>query len=112
MFGALVVLFLQAATPEALTPPETPTTTEVAATTTATPVVPAGMMDCQYNRQTRVRLCTTSTGEVLQCRRERTLGSRFPTNVCFTYRENEVIERDSRAALDHQQRITTPDLGD
>jgi hypothetical protein len=102
MIGAIVVVFLQVAGPPA-TPAEPP------AAQGAAPISP-GMMDCEYDRATRVRLCRTSEGEVLRCRRERTLGSRFSTNVCFTVAEDERIQRDSQSALDRQQRVTTPDV--
>ena len=102
MLGALVVVFLQVGTPAPANPAESQTSA-------AAPVaIPEGMMDCQLDRATRTRTCTTSEGEVLRCRRERTLGSRFRTWVCFTYSEDEQIQRDSQSALDRQQRITTP----
>jgi hypothetical protein len=109
MIGAVLVIFLQVAAAQAtpvLDQPETATTQDAA----ATPVVPEGQMSCTYDRATRVRNCTTSTGEQLRCRRERTLGSRFPTWVCFTHREDEAIQRDTREQMDRQQRNTTPDL--
>lgn len=110
MIGALVVVFLQVtAAPAAAAPPEAPAVQEEASAQAS--AIPPGTMDCRFNRGTRVYTCTNSEGEVLRCRRERTLGSRFRTLVCLTYAEDQQIQRDSHTALDHQQRISTPGGG-
>ena len=98
MLTALVIALLQTvATPE--TPPAE--TTPVAQETPA-----PGTMTCEpWDRGTRTRMCTTAEGEVLRCRREQRLGSRFPTTVCLTYREDQQLNEDTRRYLDRQQRI-------
>lgn len=101
----IIAAVLQASTPAAAPP----SATEQATTQAATP--DPDHMSCVYDRQTRSRLCTTAEGEQLRCRRERVMGSRMPVMRCTTAREDELLERDSRDAIDHQQRITTPDQG-
>jgi len=98
MFAALVISLLQSVAPPETSAPE--------ATPAAQEAPPPGMMTCEpWNRGTRTRMCTTSEGEVVRCRRERTLGSRFPTTVCLTYREDQQLNEDTRRYLDRQQRI-------
>lgn len=109
--AALAVFFLQVATPADPGAVETPAVEEVAAAAPTAVVIPAGMMDCDYDRQSRLRMCTTADGEILRCRRERTLGSRFRTWVCFTYAEDQQIQLDSQQALDRAQHIATPGGG-
>lgn len=102
----IIALMLQAATPAPTEPAEqAPPAQEQPAATPA-----PEQMTCVYNRQTRQRICTTPDGEQLRCRRERVMGSRMPVTLCTTAREDEVLERDSRSALDRSQRITTPDV--
>lgn len=110
MIGALLALILQVSAEPAAAPPEAPAAQEDASAPAAA-AIPEGMMDCRFNRGTRVYNCTNSEGEVLRCRRERQLGSRFRTLVCLTYAEDQQIQRDSHSALDHQQRISTPGGG-
>jgi hypothetical protein len=98
MIGFVLVAFLQVSATDAV---------PIAADQVA---IPAGEMDCDYDRTARVRNCTTSDGEQLRCRRERTLGSRFYTWVCFTHREDQQIQDQTREQMYRQQRITTPDL--
>ena len=135
MFGAILAIFLQAAAPQvslisdepAVAPvAEAPAASEPTATTDAPPAeaesaaepvaartnaIPEGMMNCEYNRGTRIRMCTTSTGEVLRCRRERRIGTRFYSLVCFTDLEDRTIQRDTHQAIDRQQHVTTPGGG-
>jgi len=99
----IIALLLQAAAPAPTEPAEQAAAQEQA---TSTP----DQMTCVYDRQTRQRICTTPDGERLRCRRERVMGSRMPVTLCTTAREDEVLERDSRDALNRSQRITTPDV--
>lgn len=101
----IIAAVLQASTPAAA--PPAPTEQPAAQSVTPDP----DTMSCVYDRQTRSRLCTTAEGEELRCRRERVMGSRMPVMRCTTAREDELMERESRDAIDRQQRITTPDRG-
>jgi hypothetical protein len=96
MIGLLLVALLQTAeTPPA--PAETPAAQETA---------PApGTMRCEYNRGTRTRVCIHPDGQVLRCREEPVLGSRFPRQVCLTFRDVQQMDNDTREYLDRQQRI-------
>jgi len=109
MIGAVLVVFLQVAVPQAA-PVAEQTPAVATQDTPQAQVIPAGQMECNYDRSTRVRNCITSEGEELRCRRERQLGTRFYTWVCFTHAENENIEEETREQMDRQQRITTPDV--
>jgi hypothetical protein len=111
MIGAILVAFLQVTAPQVAPVSDEPVATAAAADAVPARVIPEGMMDCQYDRAARVRNCTTSEGEVLRCRRERQLGSRFYTWVCFTHREDAEIQRDTQQQMDRQQRISTPGGG-
>jgi len=108
MIGAVLVVFLQLAGA-----PDAPAEPPAAATETATParVIEEGMMECRYDRSTRIRHCTNSAGEQLRCRRERQLGSRFYTWVCLTHAEDQQIQSDTQQQIDRQQRISTPGGG-
>jgi hypothetical protein len=97
----IIALVLQASSPAPTEPAE-----QARAQEAATPA--PDQMTCVYDRQSRQRLCTTPDGEQLRCRRERVMGSRMPVTLCTTAREDEVLERDSRRALDQQQHVTTP----
>ncbi len=100
LIGTVLVILLQASGAPAAPP---------AGETPPAPIaVPAGMMDCEYNRSTHTRMCTTAEGEVLRCRRERIVGSRLPTMLCLSHREDQQIQDESRDALDRQQHISTP----
>lgn len=98
----IIAAILQASTPAAA--PPAPAEQQPAQAAAPDP----DHMSCVYDRQTRSRLCTTADGEQLRCRRERVMGSRMPVMRCTTAREDELLERDSREALNNQQRITTP----
>lgn len=98
MIGTVLVVFLQ------LSGAQVPS-----GTTATTPA--QDTMSCQYDRATRVRSCTAADGQLLHCRRERQIGSRFANWVCLTEAEEQRLEGESRDAIDRQQRITTPPLG-
>jgi hypothetical protein len=119
MIGAILAVFLQLAAAPAtpVAEPSAAAATEEAPASQEAParVIPAGMMECmmecRYDRATRVRNCTNSDGEVLRCRRERQLGSRFYTWVCLTHAEDQQIQSDTQQQIDRQQRISTPGGG-
>ena len=98
MIMLVVSLVLQATMPTAAAPDPA-----------ASAAVPEGQMSCVHDQASRSRLCTTATGEQLRCRRERVMGSRMPVTLCTSAAEDAALERESRTALDRQQRITTPD---
>ncbi len=107
MIGPLLAILLLSGAPQAATDSAPAAPAQGAATQTA---IEPGMMSCSYQGR-RNRTCTTSDGEVLRCQRQRELGSHFSSWVCFTYREDQTIQRDSQNALDRQQHITTPGGG-
>lgn len=97
MFAALLIALVQA-----VSPAEAPATETAPAAQAAEP----GSMTCEpFDRRSQTQMCTTAEGEVLRCRRERILGSRFPTTVCLTYREDQRLNEDTRRYLDRQQHI-------
>jgi hypothetical protein len=97
MIAALLIALVQA-----VGTPETPSDAPPAAQETPAP----GMMRCEpWDRGTRTRQCTTAEGEVLRCRQEQRLGSRFPTTVCLSYRQEQELEEDTRRYIDRQQHI-------
>ncbi len=102
MFAALLIALVQAATPlDAPAPDAVPATQE-----TSNSEAPSGRMACEpFDRRSQSQTCTTAEGEVLRCRRETVLGSRFPTTVCLTYREDQRQNEDTRRNLDRQQRL-------
>lgn len=109
MIGAVLVVFLQVTAPQVTPVSDDPVA--AAQDAAAARVIPEGMMECTYDRGARIRHCTDSEGQQLRCRRERQLGSRFYTWVCFTHREDAEIQRDTQQQMDRQQRITTPGGG-
>ncbi len=97
MVAALLIALLQAGGPA-----EAPASDNAPAAQHAEP----GRMTCEpFDRRSQTQMCTTAEGEVLRCRRERILGSRFPTTVCLTYREDQRLNEDTRRYLDRQQHI-------
>lgn len=93
MLGFLLVALLQAS--EAPTAP--------AETPSAQPA--AEMMRCEYNRGTRTRVCIQPDGQVMRCREEQILGSRFPRQVCLTFRDVQDMDNSTRDWLDRHQRL-------
>jgi hypothetical protein len=91
MLGFLLVALLQAGEAPAA-PPETPAAQEET-------------MRCEYNRGTRTRVCVQPDGQVLRCREERVLGSRFPRQVCLTFRDVQDMDNSTREWLDRHQRL-------
>jgi hypothetical protein len=95
MLGLLLVALLQASEVPAA-PAETPAAQEAPA---------PGTMRCEYNRGTRTRVCIHPDGQVLRCREEPVLGSRFPRQVCLTFRDVRDMDNSTREWLDRHQRL-------
>jgi hypothetical protein len=95
MLGLLLVALLQTGEAPAA-PPETPAAQEAPTAET---------MRCEYNRGTRTRVCIHPDGQVLRCKEEAVLGSRFPRQVCLTFRDVQEMDNATRDWLDRHQRL-------
>lgn len=97
MLGLLLVALLQ--------------TTEAPPAPAETPAAQEETMRCEYNRGTRTRVCIHPDGQVLRCREERVLGSRFPRQVCLTFRDIRDMDNTTREWLDRHQHLEDNGLG-